>query len=168
MSNSKSNSSNSKDNSILLCVWCKFKHQIAVTVCHTADSQNSAYVMTPNPNRESRGSTLNVAITAPQRLAKLVNLVMFVLWSFSMGNLLQAIPRQPCHILAWFCRLSYTNNWALEFYAIYLFFGWHLWQLGWPLSIMCVQAISQGLMVRKISWGQYSVKGNLGEGASCK
>jgi hypothetical protein len=86
----------------------------------------------------------------------------------SMGNLLQVIPWQPCHILAWFCSLSYTTNWALEFHAIYSFFGWHLWKLGWPLPIMCVQSISQELMVRKISWRQYSVKDNLCEGSSCK
>ena len=51
---------------------------------------------------------------------------------FSMGNLLQPIPQQPCHILAWICSLSYTIYWALEFHSIYLFFGWHLWKLGWP------------------------------------
>jgi hypothetical protein len=65
-----------------------------------------------------------------------------------MGNLLQAIPQQPCHILAWFFSQSYTTNWALEFHTIYLFFGWHLWKLGWHLPIVCVQAISQELIVR--------------------
>jgi hypothetical protein len=85
-------------------------------------------------------------------MAQLVNLVVFVLWSISMRNLLQAIPQQPCHILSLFCSLYYTTNWALEFHPIYLFIGWHLWKLGWPLPIMCVQAISQELTARKISW----------------
>ena len=104
----------------------------------------------------------------PQRLAQLVNLVMFVLWSNFNGNLLQTIPWWPCYILAWFCSLSYTTNWALELHAIYSFFGWLLWKLGWWKSIMCVQAISQDLMVRKISWGQYNVKDNVYNGSPCK
>ena len=95
---------------------------------------------------------------------KLLNLVMFVLWSSIGDHLLQAIPWQPCHILAWLCSLSNTTNWALGLYAIYLFFGWYLWKLGWPQPIMCVQAISQELTVRKISWGVGNVKGNVYSG----
>jgi hypothetical protein len=57
--------------------------------------------------------------------------------------------------------LSYTTDLALESHIIYLFCGWHLWKLGWTLPIICVQAISQELMVRKIVWGQYNIKGNL-------
>ena len=87
---------------------------------------------------------------------------------FSMENLLQAIPYQPCHILAWSCSLSYTNDWALELHTIYFYFGWHLWKLDWPLPIICVQAISQELMVIKISWELYSVKGNVGNDFLCK
>jgi hypothetical protein len=35
--------------------------QIVVRVCYTVDSQNSAYVMTPNCDHKSHSSTLNVA-----------------------------------------------------------------------------------------------------------